>query len=145
MPSFRTHVAEPVICTLLFGSNPPQHRSLCLPMGILCSASFLLIVGWHTVTSLCPSPSDSQDVLHRALDCLASSFSFLSLNCSSSDLLLFAFSGEASHTYFFRRKVSASRILQVPDALFLEFFQKLFAVCWAANKNFSWPKGEIIR
>ena len=39
------------------------------------------------------------------------------------------FPGEASHTYFFRRKVSASRILQVPDALFPEFFQKLFAVC----------------
>ena len=36
---------------------------------------------------------------------------------------------EASHTYFFRRKVSASRILQVPGALFPEFFQKLFAVC----------------
>ena len=39
------------------------------------------------------------------------------------------FPGEASHTYFFRRKVSASRILQVPGALFLGFFQKLFAVC----------------
>jgi len=55
------------------------------------------------------------------------------------------FPGEASHTYFFRRKVSASRILQVPGALFPEFFQKLFAVCRASNKNFSWPKGEIIR
>ena len=58
---------------------------------------------------------------------------------------LMTFPGEASHTYFFRRKVSASRILQVPDALFPEFFQKLFAVCRASNKNFSWPKGEIIR
>ena len=55
------------------------------------------------------------------------------------------FPSEASHTYFFRRKVSASRILQVPGALFPEFFQKLFAVCWASNKNFSRPKGEIIR
>ena len=55
------------------------------------------------------------------------------------------FSGEASHTYFFRRKVSASRILQVPGSLFPEFFQKLFAVCRASNKNFSWPRGEIIR
>lgn len=54
------------------------------------------------------------------------------------------FPGEASHTYFFRRKVSASRILQVPGALFPEFFQKLFAVYRASNKNFSWPKGEII-
>ena len=42
---------------------------------------------------------------------------------------LMTFPGEASHTYFFRRKVSASRILQVPDALFPELFQKLFAVC----------------
>jgi hypothetical protein len=48
------------------------------------------------------------------------------------------FPGEVT-TYFFRRKVSASRILQVPAALFLEFFQKLFAVCQASNKNFSWP------
>jgi len=46
------------------------------------------------------------------------------------------FPGEVT-TYFFRRKVSASRILQVPDALFPEFFQKLFSVCRAANKNFS--------
>ena len=54
------------------------------------------------------------------------------------------FSGEVT-TYLFRRKVNASRILQVPDALFLEFFQKLFAVCRASNKNFSWPRCEIIR
>ena len=39
------------------------------------------------------------------------------------------FPGEARHTYFFRRKVSASRILQVPGTLLLGFFQKLFAVC----------------
>ena len=52
-----------------------------------------------------------------------------------------AFSGEASHTYFFRREVSASRILQVPDALFLGFFQKLFADGLAAGKNFSLPHG----
>ena len=42
---------------------------------------------------------------------------------------LMTFPGEASHTYFFRRKVSASRILQVPGALFLEFYQILFAAC----------------
>ena len=53
---------------------------------------------------------------------------------------LMNFPGEASHTYFFRRKVSASRILQVPGALFPEFFQKLFAVCRASNKNFSRTK-----
>jgi len=40
-------------------------------------------------------------------------------------------------TYFFRRKVSASRIQQVPVALFLEFFQKLFAIGCTDNKNFS--------
>ena len=39
------------------------------------------------------------------------------------------FLNEASHSYFFQCKVSASRILQVPGALFLGFFQKLFAVC----------------
>ena len=73
------------------------------------------------------------------------SFSFLSLNCSYSDFSCLSFLTEVSHNYFFRRKVSASRILQVPDTLFLGFFQKLFAVCRASNKNFSRPKGEIIR
>ena len=43
--------------------------------------------------------------------------------------------GRSGHTYFFRRKVSASRILQVPDALFPEFFQKLFLFV-LANKIF---------
>jgi hypothetical protein len=51
------------------------------------------------------------------------------------------FPDEASYTYFFRREVSASRILQVPDALFLGFFQKLFADGLAAGKNFSLPHG----
>ena len=101
--------------------------------------------GMIRCTSLCPSTSDGHDVLHGALDCLASSFSFLSLNCSYSDFLIYAFSGRSEYTYFFRRKVSASRILQVPAALFLELFQKLFAVCRASNKNFSWPRCEIIR
>jgi len=45
-----------------------------------------------------------------------------------------------SHTYFFRREVSASRILQVPDTLFPGFFQKLFADGLAAGKNFSSPR-----
>ena len=49
------------------------------------------------------------------------------------------FPGEASYTYFFRREVSASRILQVPVALFLEFFQKLFAVCKHPTKTFLGP------
>ena len=48
---------------------------------------------------------------------------------------------EASHTYFFRREVSASRILQVPDALFPGFFQKLFADGLAAGKTFSPANG----
>ena len=64
-----------------------------------------------------------------ALSCRASSLSYLSLNCSYSDFLIDDFSGRSEYNYFFRRKVSASRILQVPGALFPEFFQKLFAVC----------------
>ena len=35
---------------------------------------------------------------------------------------LMTFPGEASHTYFVRRKVSASRILQVPGSYSLNFF-----------------------
>lgn len=50
-----------------------------------------------------------------------------------------SFPGEVT-TYFFRREVSASRILQVPDTLFPGFFQKLFADGLAAGKNFSSPR-----
>ena len=66
-------------------------------------------------------------------------------DCSFLPSLCLPFPGEASHTYFFRREVSASRILQVPGSLFPEFFQKLFADSLAAGKNFSRLKGEIIR
>ena len=65
-------------------------------------------------------------------------------NLFFSIFLITDFLGEAWHTYFFRRKFSPRRILQVPDALFLEFFQKLFSRL-AVNKNFSCPEGEIIR
>jgi len=60
-----------------------------------------------------------------ALDCRASSFSYLSLNCSYSDLLIDDFSGRSEYTYFFRRKdlrrakrhnrASVSRILQLEE------------------------------
>ena len=76
------------------------------------------ISGWYLVMCHC-----------AISDCGAYSFSYLSLNCSYSDFFIFDFSGRSKYTYFFRRKVSASRILQVPDTLFLGFFQKLFAVC----------------
>ena len=56
------------------------------------------------------------------------------------------FLNEASHSYFFRRKVSASRILQVPGVLFPEFFQKLFAVCTHPIKTFHcrWWNNSVI-
>ena len=90
------------------------------------------------------------DLLREAV-LLAATSRIASFTCEPCAIVLcrplsyLPFSGEASHTYFFRRKVSASRILQVPGSLFPEFFQKLFAVCRASNKNFSWPRGEIIR
>ena len=56
------------------------------------------------------------------------------------------FLNEASHSYFFQPKVSASRILQVPAALFPEFFQKLFAVCTHPIKTFHcrWWNNSVI-
>ena len=62
-------------------------------------------------------------------------------DCSFRPPSSLSFPGEASHTYFFRREVSPSRILQVPDALFPGFFQKLFADGLASGKNFSLPNG----
>ena len=56
------------------------------------------------------------------------------------------FLNEASHSYFFQCKVSASRILQVPGALFPEFFQKLFPVCTHPIKTFlcRWWNNSVI-
>ena len=100
---------------------------------------------------LMSSISSILNVLLRESAWLAETSCIASFTCEPCAIVLcrppsyLPFSGEASHTYFFRRKVSASRILQVPGSLFLEFFQKLFAVCRASNKNFSKPRGEIIR
>ena len=69
-------------------------------------------------------------------DCGASSFSSLSLNCPYSDFFVSVFFGRSEYTYFFRRKVSASRILQVPVPYSLNFF-KNFLSSVPANKNFS--------
>ena len=100
---------------------------------------------------LMSSISSILNVLLRESAWLAETSCIASFTCEPCAIVLcrppsyLPFSGEASHTYFFRRKVSASRILQVPGSLFPEFFQKLFAVCRASKKNCSWPRGEIIR
>jgi hypothetical protein len=57
-----------------------------------------------------------------------------------SDFSIADFSGEACTFTFSVAKLVQGRILQVPGALFPEFFQKLFAVCSASNKNFSGPR-----
>ena len=112
-----------------FGRTLHCMITLCLSMGIRHSTCFLQIAEWYAVTSLCSSPSDDHDVLYGALTALHPPFRFCHWIILLPTFFCLPFPGEASHTYFFRRKVSASRILQVPDALFLEFFQKLFAVC----------------
>ena len=113
----------------IFCCNLPEHCLFSMSMSILRLPYFLMnmndtlylrFVLLRLITMTCPQ---------WAVDCRASSLSYLSLNCSYSDFLIYAFSGRSEYTYFFRRKVSASRILQVPGALFLGFFQKLFAVC----------------
>ena len=46
------------------------------------------------------------------------------------------FPGEASTLTFSVAKLVQRRILQVPGALFLELFQKLFTVCASQQKLF---------
>ena len=67
---------------------------------------------------------------------------FLSLPPFTQFPALFATSyfGRSRHTYFFRRKVSASRIVSSTSALLPELFQKLFAVCSQPTKTFLLPR-----
>ena len=113
----------------IFGCTPFTALHPVLVDGHSSFPILLTDSGMIRCTSLCPSTFDGHDVLRGVLDCLAPSLSYLSLNCSYFDFFIYDFSGRSEYNYFFRRKVSASRILQVPGALFLEFFQKLFAVC----------------
>ena len=104
-------------------------QPLYLSMDIHRSACFLLIAEWygtpriffsvrwpgHALPERCPVGHPPYRICHWIV------------LIPTSSLMNFLY--EASHTYFFRRKVSASRILQVPGALFPEFFQKLFSGC----------------
>ena len=143
------------VCILIFFHQAFQPRLISQ----LCSFYWQ---SWRMVLFLATSFSDELSVslplpfLLLSTNSLSSNYTcwnfmdgilyWLSLrDCSCPTFFMPAFSCEASHTYFFRREVSASRILQVPDALFPGFFQKLFADGLAAGKNFSRLKGEIIR
>ena len=82
-------------------SRPSLNSNLNLSMGIHRSSYFLLKMEWHSVSSFHSSPFDGHDVHHGALDCRASSLSYLSLNCSYSDFFIPAFSGRSeSHLLF---------------------------------------------
>ena len=84
-----------------FGCSPSTALHPVLVDGHSSIRILLTDSGMIRCTSLCPSTSDGHDVLHGALDCLASSFSFLSLNCSYSDFLIYDFSGRSeSHLLF---------------------------------------------
>ena len=77
-------------------------------------------------TSLCPSPSDNHDVLHGALDCLASSFSLLSLNCSSSDFLIYDFSGRSESHLLFPSQSQCKPYSASTSCLIPRIFSKTF-------------------
>jgi hypothetical protein len=123
-------------CHLACPSQSDGHDVPSLSVGL--SRIFLFV----SVTELLPLEKFSR---HAKAQTSLALVIWLNENILIQTSSFMTFPGEASHADFFCRKVSASRILQVPGALFPEFFQKLFAVCRASNKNFSWPKGEIIR
>ena len=82
-------------------SSPSLNSNLNLSMGIYRTAYFFYKMERYTVTSFHSSPFDGHDVHHGALDCRASSLSYLSLNCSYSDFFIPAFSGRSeSHLLF---------------------------------------------
>jgi len=87
----------------------------------------------------------AETCITKALDCRASSLLYLSLNCSSSDL---------PHYCLFRAKrvTLTFSVAKLVQAVFCKYqmpyssnFFKNFLPPVPANKNFSWPKGEIIR
>jgi len=93
---------EPHSCSLFpfFAYNPSTALHPVLVDGHSSFPILLTDSGMIRCTSLCTSTSDGHDVLHGAFDCLASSFSFLSLNCSYSDFLIYDFSGRSDHLLF---------------------------------------------
>ena len=102
------------------------------------SSNFHFSLNWKIrFSSLCLSPTDNRDEPHGRCTALHPPFRSCHGIVLPPTFFCLPFSGEASHTYFFRRKVSASRILQVPGALFLGLFQKLFAIGCTDDKNFS--------
>ena len=119
-------IRSPLACPSLSDG----HDVLCLSVGL---SRILLVV---SVTELLHLAKFSR---HAKAQTSLTLVIWLNENILIPTSSFMPFPDEASHTYFFRRKVSASRILQVPGALFLGFFQKLFAVCRASNKNFSGP------
>ena len=81
-----------------YNSSTPLH-----PVLVDGHSSFPILLndsGMIRCPSLYSSTSDGHAVLHGAFDCHASSFSFLSLNCSYSDFLIYDFSGRSDHLLF---------------------------------------------
>ena len=76
-------------------------QPLYLPMDIHCSTCSLLIAEWYAAPSRVLLHPMAMTCPVWALDCRASSFSYLSLNCSYSDFLIDDFSGRSeSHLLF---------------------------------------------
>ena len=81
--------------------------------------------------------------------CVVASLAFSDIECcflnftpftQFSALFATSYFGRSRHTYFFRRKVSASRIVSTTSTLLPELFQKLFAVCSQPTKTFLLPR-----
>ena len=114
-------------CHLTCPSPSDGHDVLCLSVGLSCSLLFV------SVTELLPLAKFSR---HAKAQTSLTLVIWLNENILIPTYSLMTFSGETSHTYFFRRKVSASRILQVPGALFLEFFQNFLPSAGHPIKTF---------
>ena len=106
----------------------PLYVTLWQSMGIFRSTCFHEEV-WYIVSLLFPSTSESHDVpcLSVGLPCILPFDSVTELFLS--DFSIADFSGEACTFTFSVAKLVQGRILQVPGALFPEFFQKLFSGC----------------
>ena len=113
----------------------PRHPNpqVCLPYVpfLVCSPSFSSYLHRQALHAVAQFPTILQRLSARCL-CIAclsdidTRFLYLTPTTLFSALFSTSYFGRSRHTYFFRRKVSASCIESSTSALLAELFQKLF-------------------
>lgn len=110
---------------------------------LMCSPSFSSYLHPQALHAVAQFPTILQRLSARCLyiACLSdidTCFLYLTPTTWFSALFYTSYFGRSRHTYFFRRKVSASRIVSSISALLPELFQKL--LCLTSSKKLFYAK-----